>query len=228
MRMLFLTLAFLFSIGSAHAESLVVQSCGTLPKAYAPGATRNDTVDINGQKCTNDGSGTVAANQGNRGTNTQAWWTQIGDGTNGPVAVKPASTAPAASDPALVVTISPNSTGLVPLGQTTMANSVPVTMASNQGVSYQHIAAGQATTVVKNSPGTIYGIIFNTAATATNVTTIYDNASGSGTVIGIPAATTATIVGQTLNFGPFGAQFGLGLTIITATANGADMTVIYK
>ena len=65
-------------------------------------------------------------------------------------------------------------------------------MASNQGVSYQHIAAGQATTVVKNSPGTIYGIIFNTAATATNVTTIYDNASGSGTVIGSVSSVTAT------------------------------------
>lgn len=113
MRRLFLSLAFLFSIGSAHAESLVVQSCGTLPKAYAPGATRNDTVDINGQKCTNDGSGTVAANQGNRGTNTQAWWTQIGDGTNGPVAVKPASTAAVATDPSLTMQLNPLSPGII-------------------------------------------------------------------------------------------------------------------
>ena len=51
MRRLFLSLAFLFSIGAAHAESLVVQSCGTLPKTYAPGSTRIDTVDVNGNKC---------------------------------------------------------------------------------------------------------------------------------------------------------------------------------
>ena len=51
MRRLFLTLAFLFSIGAAHAESLVVQSCGTLPNTYAPGSTRIDTVDVNGNKC---------------------------------------------------------------------------------------------------------------------------------------------------------------------------------
>ena len=58
MRMWFLSLAFLFSIGSAHAESLVVQSCGTLPLAYLPGATRNDTVDTNGNKCI---SGSISA-----------------------------------------------------------------------------------------------------------------------------------------------------------------------
>jgi hypothetical protein len=33
------------------AQSLVVQTCGTLPLAYAPGAARKDTVDVNGNKC---------------------------------------------------------------------------------------------------------------------------------------------------------------------------------
>ena len=50
--------------------------------------------------------GTVT--QGNAGSDAQAWWAQIGDGTNGPVAVKPASTAPAATDKALVAALSPN------------------------------------------------------------------------------------------------------------------------
>lgn len=58
-------------------------------------------------------------------------WTNslLGDGTNA-VAVKAASTAPAATDPALVVSISPNSVNAN--GQATMANSAPVTIASNQ------------------------------------------------------------------------------------------------
>ncbi len=88
---------------------------------------------------------------------------------------------------------------------------------------YNHVAAGQATTVIKASAGLLHSITFNGAATATNVTTVYDNASGSGTVIAIPAATTATVP-TTLTYD---VTFALGLTIITTTANGADMTVAY-
>ena len=54
------------------------------------------------------GGGTVT--QGNAGSNAQAWWMRIGDATNGPAAVKAASTAPATTDPALVVAVSPNNT----------------------------------------------------------------------------------------------------------------------
>lgn len=51
--------------------------------------------------------GTVV--QGNAGTNAQAWWTQIGDTSHGPVTVKAASTAAAAADLSLVTAFSPNS-----------------------------------------------------------------------------------------------------------------------
>lgn len=133
-----------------------------------------------------------------------------------------------------------NVTIVGPLGQAAMAASLPVVIASNQtavpaslqaaatgGASYTHIAAGQATTVVKASAGTLYAIVFNGVATATNVTTVYDNASGSGTVIAIPQATLSTGL-QPLTFGAAGLAFSNGLTIITTTANGADMTVIWK
>jgi hypothetical protein len=116
------------------------------------------------------------------------------------------------------------------LGQTTSAASLPVVPANDYfpaAATYRHIAAGQATTVVKASAGTLYALIFNGAATATNVTTVYDNASGVGTVIAIPAATTATVL-PPLSFGPVGLAFANGLTIITTTANGADMTVVYR
>lgn len=93
--------------------------------------------------------------------------------------------------------------------------------------SFLNIAAGQATTVVKASAGTLYSLCLNSAATATNTTIVYDNASGAGTVIGRPAATTATVP-TCLSYGPVGLAFANGLTIITATANGSDMTVSYK
>lgn len=92
------------------------------------------------------------------------------------------------------------------------------------GYSYLNIAAGQATTVVKASAGTLHSIILNSAATAANTTVIYDHASGVGTVIGRPAVTTATVPTTLL----YDIAFATGLTIITATQNGGDMTVCYK
>lgn len=53
-------------------------------------------------------SGTVTSNQGSANTVANAWFVKNSDGTN-TAAVKAASTAPAATDPALTVTISPNS-----------------------------------------------------------------------------------------------------------------------
>lgn len=92
------------------------------------------------------------------------------------------------------------------------------------GYSYLNIAAGQATTVVKASAGTLHSIVLNSAATATNTTVVYDHPSGVGTVIGRPAVTTATVPTTLI----YDIAFANGLTIITATANGGDMTVVYK
>lgn len=92
------------------------------------------------------------------------------------------------------------------------------------GYTYLNIAAGQATTVVKASAGTLHSIVLNSAATAANTTIIYDHASGVGTVIGRPAVTTATVPTTLL----YDLAFTTGLTIITATQNGGDMTVVFK
>jgi hypothetical protein len=93
-----------------------------------------------------------------------------------------------------------------------------------QRFSYLNIAAGQATTVVKASAGFLHAIVFNGPATATNTTNVYDHASGAGTIIATPLAT--AVVNPTTVI--FDCSFGTGLTIITATANGANMTVIYR
>lgn len=95
------------------------------------------------------------------------------------------------------------------------------------GATFTHIVAGQATTTIKSGSGTLYAIILNGAGTATNVTTIFDSTTGTGTVIGIPT-TTGTLVPNTINYGTVGVAFSTGLTILTATANGPDMTVIWK
>lgn len=98
------------------------------------------------------------------------------------------------------------------------------TSAPTGGYSFLNIAAGQATTTVKSGSGTLHAIVFNSAAAATNVTTVFDNTAASGTVIAIPAATAVTFPVSVL----FDIAFSTGLTILTATANGSNMTVIYK
>lgn len=99
-----------------------------------------------------------------------------------------------------------------------------ISAATTGGYSFLHIAAGQATTTVKSGAGTLHAIVFNGKATATNVTTIYDNTAGSGTVIGIPDATSQVNPDSVI----YDLAFATGLTIVTATANGPDMTVVYK
>jgi hypothetical protein len=130
--------ASLLLAGSTSADSLVVQTCGTLPLAYQAGATRADTVDVNGNKCTNAGS--AGANQnvninqiiGAAPGPTNPLDVGIVDGTNGPATVKAPSTAAVAADKSLVTQLNPLSPGIIALGQTTKANSVPVTFATDQ------------------------------------------------------------------------------------------------
>lgn len=88
---------------------------------------------------------------------------------------------------------------------------------------YTNIPAGQATTVIKASAGILRSITFHGAATATNTTVVYDNPSTSGTVIARPAATAVTAPTTVT----YDIAFTSGLTIITATANGCDMTVAW-
>lgn len=102
--------------------------------------------------------------------------------------------------------------------------TVSPTAAATGGHSFLNIAAGQATTTVKSGAGTLHSIVLNSAATATNTTIMYDNTAGSGTVIGRPAVTTATVPTTLI----YDIAFATGLTIVTATANGGDMTIVYK
>lgn len=72
--------------------------------AYGTAPTGTEVMGVNSY-ITN----APTVNQGTPNTLANAWASKLTDGTNGPVAVKPANTAPTVTDPALVVTISPNS-----------------------------------------------------------------------------------------------------------------------
>lgn len=114
-----------------------------------------------------------------------------------------------------------DSTGAAVTYLASINGGTPVTLTGN---SFLNIAAGQATTTVKSGAGVLVAIIFNGPATATSTMVVYDNTAASGTVIGRPLAT--AVVSPTAV--QYGLAFSTGLTIITATANGADMTVVYR
>lgn len=85
-----------------------VQVCTT---AFTSGSTTGQAVGTFYQTASAaSGGGGGPATQSTAGTSAQAWWVRIGDATNGPAAVKAASTAAVATDPALVCAISPNNT----------------------------------------------------------------------------------------------------------------------
>lgn len=117
----------------------------------------------------------------------------------------------------------------IALGQTTMAGSLPVAIASNQstlttqiaGWSFQNITTS-TTTTVKSGAGVLHLVNVNTLGTIASTVTIYDNTAGSGTKI-------ATINSLTLS-GPFqyDIAFSTGLTLVTTGTVAPDITVSYR
>src|SRR6185312_820881 len=118
------------------------------------------------------------------------------------VAVKPASTAPLATDTSLVVGINPNSVN--PNGQATMANSVSVAIASNQSpipVTGSFSATGfQSNGIFANLTATAS----SSASTAlpSGATSVRITNAGSGTVSCTFAIGAATGVVNNIQVGP--------------------------
>lgn len=110
-----------------------------------------------------------------------------------------------------------------PINCTFRSCDVPLTPAQQQVAidtyTYFHIASN-ATFNVKTSAGKLHVVAVNNPG-ASWVINIYDNASGSGTVIGIENPfTTGTI--------EYDVQFVNGLTIITSGTTPGDITVAFK
>jgi hypothetical protein len=156
---------------------------------------------------------------------------KVGDGTNS-AAIKAASTAPLATDPALVVAISPNSVNAN--GQKTMANSAPVVLASDQAsipvnatgvdqyATHKEVGAS-ATATVLGATGAIgdylaYVVVYPGTA-GCGVVTILDAAATVGTFAGGGTTALPSLAPFTIPVGAF--CTGAGWKITT----GANVTV---
>jgi hypothetical protein len=97
----------------------------------------------------------------------------------------------------------------------------PAAAQDSQVFSYKNIT-GDATTTIKSVPGYLHAITLN-APTATEVITLYDNSTSSGTKIGtitVPSSPQpVTLI--------YDVAFWTGLTIVTATAT-SDITVSFR
>lgn len=122
--------------------------------------------------------------------------TQIAPGTGPNAAVKPASTAPLATDPALVVTLSPNGSSTTPLGTVSINQTTPGT---TNGVSLNQIngttllggagaaATGSPRVTVAQDTTTIAGSAPGTAGTpSVNVVSVQGVLAATPVAVGAP------------------------------------------
>jgi len=93
-------------------------------------------------------------------------------------------------------------------------------MMVQQTNSYAHISTS-TTTTVKSGAGFLHAVSVNTLGTVASTTTIYDNTTGSGTVIGV--INTLTLSGIFV----LDVSFATGLTLVTTGTAAPDLTVSY-
>lgn len=78
------------------------------------------------------------------------------------------------------------------------------------------------TTTVKSGAGVLKRIVVNKMGTSSNTCTIYDNTSGTGTIIATIDPVHTQMVFE------YDVVFNTGLTIVTATGTAADLTIVYQ
>ena len=117
---------------------------------------------------------------------------------------------------AVAATTTATNSATIATQTTTAATKLTTLLAGN---SYTHITTA-TTTVIKAAPGVLERIVVNTVG-AGSAATIYDNATGTTTVIGV--ATTAIQTSLTYNI-----NCSAGITIVTAGGTPADITVVWR
>lgn len=92
--------------------------------------------------------------------------------------------------------------------------------------SYSHLT-GNGTTTVKSGSGVLGSICVNNN-NDTGTFTIYDNTTATGSIVGVISSAGETLV----THGPvcleYNVIFSTGLTVVTASSSGNDITVTYK
>lgn len=193
--------------GTPASQVLSVQGIASMTPIQVSQAT---AASLNATVVQGAGSGSAATfwyTRGTDGTNTtptmdaaaRAGFQKVTDGTN-TATVKAASTVPAASDTALVVSLSPNSKNPV-------------------GSSFSWFSTATGSTI-KSGAGVVRRIIIGSNVAGT--VTLYDNTTNSGTVICSVTSTTST----PCNTVELNAAFSTGLHCVT-TGSGISVTVVY-
>jgi hypothetical protein len=179
-------------------EVQALQSGLTAGDLYPLSLTTAGLLRVDGSNVTQPVSGTVTANQGTANTLANAWTTEITDGTHGPAAVKAASTAAVATDPALVVAISPNNSLSLSAQDVTATGAlgalnatVSVTTAGLSSIGMQLAAGTLIGTIIPETSfdgGTTWNATYFDAVNTGNIVSSFVFASSN-------TATAATIVG---------------------------------
>ena len=212
------------TLGTTADASTATTVVGLLKKLIV---VLSDT-NLNATTTQGPGSGSAATFWYSRitdGTNTmptmdnaaRSGYQRVTDGTN-TAAVKAASTAAAASDPSMVVAVSPNSPATV--AQATPANLKATTFPG--GSSSYNTNGVNETRTVRTGAGVLRGLIINPGTSSTFV--VYDNTAGSGTVL--VALTTGGVSGGNGYFiDCFDVAFSTGLTYVST--GGCNVTLVY-
>lgn len=114
-----------------------------------------------------------------------------------------------------------NISGTVSLPTGAATESTLAALSNKFNNNYENINTN-TTTVVKSGSGVLKRIVVNKAGAYSNTCTIYDNTSGTGTIIGTINPVYTQIVFE------YDVVFNTGLTIVTATGAAADLTIVYQ
>jgi hypothetical protein len=229
-----------FSVNALQSGTWNIGSITTLPALSAGAAVIGAVTQ----------SSTWTVQPGNT-ANTTPWLFRPSDGTNN-VAVKAASTAAVAADPALVVAVSPNNTlpanitqlngvarlagnGVTGTGSprvTIASDNTPFTVNTTPTTPTASIINSAATTnatSIKASAGTLYSIAVSNVGAAAAFVKLYNLTTaptvGTSTIaLTIPVAASGVV---TIPFGSQGMRFGTGIALaITNLVADTDTTAI--
>jgi hypothetical protein len=145
---------------------------------------------------------------------TNGIFAALTDNTNGPAAVKAASTPSPATDKSLSVTINAGSNGIITLGPNTIGNSLPFTFTSQYPT---NSVTTSPTPITANSTGSTGAVVGTMAATAsvTNFLCGFDVSAVGGTAA-VGPITVAGLIGSSMVFQ------------LTSTAGGVTLPVIFN
>ena len=220
------------STTSGQSGPIIQGAVTTSAPSYSTGQTSPlslttvGALRVDGSGATQPVSGTITANQGTSASLANAWALKITDTTNGPVAVKPASTPAVASDPSLVVTPSPNGTFFAAVKQP--AGSVTVELAYDQTVAVAGAQSNQFFSALNYTVPASYkfavALLTSTSADNKTTTRVAKYMSMGSWNIGTQVFTSS---GSSYTTPAFASYLEAEVTTATGGSNNVTLTITY-